>query len=212
MCTFLRVRWTINPRTAPQPWIACSGCGGFKPFSSSGKIRLNANGRKLDAWLIYKCSACDKTWNRAIFERQTIRNIAPAVLEALQANDVEWIRAQEFDLDALRRKAQRIDEFTDLDIRKQILEEPDGCKALEIELAVAFPVNTRLDRLLASELRISRSRLYALHDAAMLQIHPDRAGIMKRRIRDGMRIVLDFAGQADGHLVALAAAAPQGYD
>jgi len=212
MCTFLRVRWTITPRTAPQPWIACSGCGGFKPFSSSGKIRLNANGRKLDAWLIYKCSACDKTWNRTLFERQTVRSLAPAVLEGMQTNDVEWIRAQEFDLDALRRKAQRIDEFTDLDIHKQVLEEADDCGTLDIELVVTFPVNARLDRLLASELRISRSRLHALHDGAMLQIHPDRAGIMKRRIRDGMRIVLDLAGQADGHLVGMAATSPQGND
>lgn len=212
MCTFLRVRWTINPRTAPQPWIACSGCGGFKPFSSSGKIRLNANGRKLDAWLIYKCTACDKTWNRTLFERQTVRSLAPAVLEAMQTNDIAWIRVQEFDLNALRRQAQRIDEFADLDIRKQVLEPSNGCGILDIELAVKFPVSTRLDRLLASELDISRSRLHALHDAGTLQIHPDRAGIMKRRIRDGMRIVIDLASQADGHLVGIAATSPQDDD
>ncbi|MFT4181919.1 MAG: DUF1062 domain-containing protein [Rhizobium sp.] len=212
MCTFLRVRWTVTPRIAPQPWIACSGCGGFKPFSSSGKIRLNANGRKLDAWLIYKCSACDKTWNRTLFERQTVRSLAPAVLEALQTNDIGWIRAQEFDLDALRRKAQRVDEFTDLNIGKQVLERSDGCGTLDIELAVTFPVSTRLDRLLASELGISRSRLHALHDEAKLQVHPDRAGILKRRVRDGMRIVLNLAGQADGHLVNMAATSPQDND
>src|SRR5262245_59613650 len=44
MCKTLRVRWTIIPKTAPQPWIACGGCGGLKAFQCSGKIRLNANG------------------------------------------------------------------------------------------------------------------------------------------------------------------------
>src|SRR5438105_4609827 len=100
MSNSLRVRWTIVPRTAPQPWVACSACGSLRPFQSSGKIRLNANGKKLDAWLVYKCSACDKTWNRPLFERQNIRDISPATLAALQSNDPEWIRTQAFDLQA----------------------------------------------------------------------------------------------------------------
>ena len=95
MCDTFRVRWTIIPQIAPQPWIACSGCGGLRAFQSSGKIRLNANGRRLDAWLIYKCLACEKTWNRPIFERQTVRDISPAVLDALQSNDPLALEALE---------------------------------------------------------------------------------------------------------------------
>ncbi|MFC0803867.1 DUF1062 domain-containing protein [Ensifer sp. P24N7] len=81
MCNTLQVRWTIIPLIPPQPWVACSGCGGVRAFESSNKIRLNANGRKLDAWLIYKCSTCDRTWNRPIFERRNVRDIRPAVLD-----------------------------------------------------------------------------------------------------------------------------------
>ena len=105
------VQWTIIPQLAPQPWIACSGCGGPKPFESSGKTRLNANGKKLDAWLIYRCLACEKTWNRSIFERRNVRSIDRSVLEAMQSSDREWIRVLEFDVAALRREAQRVDEF-----------------------------------------------------------------------------------------------------
>ncbi|MQB43408.1 DUF1062 domain-containing protein [Rhizobium sp. ICMP 5592] len=205
MCTILKVRWTINPRIAPEPWIACSGCGGLKPFRSSGKIRLNANGKKLDAWLVYKCSVCDKTWNRTLFERQTVRGLAPAALEALQTNDIRWIRAQEFDLDALRRKAQHIEEFTDAHVQKEVLGETDGWTMLEIELVVTLAYSARLDRLLASELGLSRSRLQALYRSGKLQIHPDRADAMRRRVKDSTRIVIDLADQADWHSAGLAA-------
>ena len=85
------VQWTLTPKIAPQPWIACRGCGVLKPFRSSDKIRLNANGRKLDAWLIYKCVTCDNTWKRTLFERLDVRDIQPTVLEALQSNDPDSI-------------------------------------------------------------------------------------------------------------------------
>jgi hypothetical protein len=205
MCTILKVRWTINPRIAPQPWIACSGCGGLKSFRSRGKIRLNANGKRLDAWLIYKCSVCNKTWNRTLFERQSVRNLAPTALEALQTNNIHWIRAQEFDLDALRRKAQHVDEFADADVKKEVLGETDGWTVLDIELTVTLAYSARLDRLLASELGLSRSRLQALYRSEKLQIHPDRADAMRRRVKDGTRIVIDLTDQADRHSAGLAA-------
>ncbi len=121
MSDILRVRWTITPKTAPQPWIACSGCGKLNAFRSSGKVRLNANGRKLDAWLIYKCLTCDKTWNRSIFERQNVREIDPRILEALHSNDPQWIWAEAFNMQALRRKSQRVDEFPEYDVAKAVV-------------------------------------------------------------------------------------------
>ena len=197
MCNAFRVRWTIIPQTAPQPWIACSGCGGLRAFQSSGKIRLNANGRKLDAWLIYKCLSCEKTWNRPIFERQNVRDIDPAVLEALHANDPQWIRRETFNLEALRRKAQRVDEFPEFDIQKEVLHDTLDWTTLEIDLKVTLPISTRLDRLLASELRVSRARLQTLYEGGALRTNPDRADILKRRIRTGTQVTIDLSTEAD---------------
>ncbi|RUM25577.1 DUF1062 domain-containing protein [Rhizobium vallis] len=197
MCKTLRVRWTIIAKTPPQPWIACGGCGGLRAFQSSDKIRLNANGRKLDAWLIYKCLTCEKTWNRPILERRNVRDIDPVILDALQSNDREWIRVETFNLEALRRKSQRVDEFADFEIAKQIERETADWTRLEIELVVPFPINTRLDRLLASELKLSRSRLQGLHDDGMIRIDSSRADIMRRRIKHGILVVVDLAKEAD---------------
>lgn len=196
MCNSFRVRWTIVPLTAPQPWLVCSSCGGLKPFQASGKTRLNANGRKLDAWLIYKCLACEKTWNRSIFERRNVRDIDPAVLDALQSNDPQWIRREAFNLDALRRSSPRIDEFPEVGIAREVQHEPPDWTKLEIELIVPLPTSTRLDRLLASELGVSRSRLQALHDGGTLRTNPDRADILRRRLKTGTQVTLDLVTEA----------------
>lgn len=200
MCDTLRVRWTVTPKTAPQPWIACGGCGGLRAFRSSDKIRLNANGRRLDAWLIYKCLACDKTWNRPLFERQNVRDIDPAILHALQSNDPEWIRTESFKIEALKRKAERIDEFPEFDLVREVLRETPGWTRVEIELAVPLPSGIRLDRLLASGLEMSRTRLQALHEKGLLQAHPDRAGLLRRRIRTGVEVMVDLSAVPDREL------------
>jgi hypothetical protein len=201
MCNALQVRWTVIPRTAPQPWMACSGCGGLRAFQSSQRIRLNANGRKLDAWLIYKCVMCDKTWNRPIFERVNVRDISPAILAALQSNDPDWIRREMFNLEALRQKARRIEEFSENEIIKKLLRDALDWRLLEIELSVPPPTSLRLDRLLASELKISRSQLRSLQESALLRTNMDRPDALRQRIRNGMRITVDLSGMPDRELV-----------
>jgi len=192
MCTLLRVRWTITPRFSPQPWIACSGCGTHKPFQSSGKIRLNANGKKLDAWLIYRCCDCEGTWNRPLIERRAVRDIAPRVLDALHCSDPDWVRMQEFDVEALRRRTQRVTEFAEVDTSKETIAGSEACaERLEIELAVFMPTRLRLDRLLTVELRLSRTQLKHLYAEGRLRIAPERKDALRRRIRDGMRINVD---------------------
>ena len=176
--------------------MTCNGCGGPRAFRSSGKVRLNANGRKLDAWLIYKCVDCEKSWNRPIFERRNIRDIEPRILQALQSNDPLWIRGEAFNLDALRRKAQRVDEFPECDIVREVRCETRDGTHLEIELTVPFPASLRLDRLLASELGLSRRRLQALHDQGALRIASGQTDSLRRRIRSGIVVALDLSAES----------------
>lgn len=197
MSNILNVKWTIIPTNAPQPWIACSGCGGPRPFKCGDKLRLNANGRRLDAWLIYKCTGCDKTWNRTLFERRNVRDIDPATLEALQGNDPNWIRNHAFDVGALGRFAKRIDAFADCLVHKSVTNDIEEWNTLQIDLSVPFTASLRLDRMLATELCLSRSRLQALHKCAALTIEPDRKQALKRPARDGSRIMLDLQDAAD---------------
>ena len=194
MCNALQVRWTITPTTAPQPWIICSGCGGLRAFQSSDKIRLNANGRKLDAWLIYKCTTLRQDVEPDDLRTpECSRHRVRLALEALQSNDPDWIRAEAFNLEALRRASRRIDEFADLDIRKELVRETPGWTHLKIEFSISLPISARLDRVLASELQVSRSQLSAFHEARLLRTDPDRTGVLRRRIPNGLRVAIDLS-------------------
>jgi hypothetical protein len=192
MSDVLRVQWTIIPRTAPQPWLACSRCGEPKRFRSSDKIRVNANGKRLDAWLIYKCTGCGATWNRPILERQPVRTIDPDFLMSLRTSESMLTRRFAFDTEGLRRRARRVEEFDDVQVIKTVLSESTiPARRLEILCSIPVPVGLRVDRL-ANELQLSRSRIQSFAKAGDLVAWP-QGSHLRRPVRDGMRLVLNLA-------------------
>ncbi|WP_440409741.1 DUF1062 domain-containing protein [Neorhizobium petrolearium] len=197
MCTILHLEWSIIPKFPPRPILACSGCGGHKPFRSSGRIRLNASGKRLDAWLIYKCTTCDATWNRPVFERQSVRSLDPTLLDALQTSAPDFVARLEFDADALRTKAIRIAESEEFEVRRQALCDLADWWKIHIALVLPFPAGLRLDRLLAAELGLSRSRLQKLFKAGEITVEPVRKDALKRGIREGTTIILDLRDEAE---------------
>ncbi|TPL47369.1 DUF1062 domain-containing protein [Mesorhizobium sp. B2-4-6] len=202
----LRVHWTIAPVTAPRPLINCNRCGGVKPYRCGEKFRVNANGKRIDVWLIYRCVDCDNSWNFAILERRNRRDIEPALLTALESNDPAFVRRHAFDAAALRDRAGRIEESPDVTVRKELLDgEPGRAVALALELRLDGTTPLRLDRLLAGEFGLSRSRLQALDDRRRLTIEPDGAKALRKPVRDGLTVRVDLAEEADCSAILSAA-------
>lgn len=205
----LSVLWTITPQSEPRPRLTCSRCGGRQPFRNSGKFRLNANGKRLDAWLIYTCTACGQTWNRPVLERRTVASLDPMLLTALRMNDPGIARRLAFDLDGLSGHAGRIEHCGALQVRKTVLAAPpEPERSLEIRLAVPDPVRLRLDRLLAGELGLARRRLRDLERSGRLAFHSARARMLRRPVCDGLRLTLDLSQEPDGAAIAAAAQEP----
>jgi len=206
MSRTLCARWTIAPAIAPRPLINCNRCGGFKPYRCGEKFRVNANGKRIDVWLIYRCVDCDNSWNFTVLERRNRRDIEPALLTALESNDPAFVRRHAFDGAMLRNRAGRIEEFPDVTVRKELLDgEPSGAAALALELRLEGTTPLRLDRLLAGELGLSRSRLQALDDRMRLTVEPDGARALRKPVRDGLAVRIDLAGEADCSAVLSAA-------
>lgn len=67
----------------------CGGCGRKTAFECSGKFRVNANGRRLDVWLIYRCERCGRTLNVPIYERVPPERLSPEMYEGFLENDRE---------------------------------------------------------------------------------------------------------------------------
>ena len=65
----------------------CGGCGKKQEFVNSGKFRVNANGSKVDVWLIYRCKKCKHSWNLTVFERISPSKIPPELYALILAND-----------------------------------------------------------------------------------------------------------------------------
>jgi len=205
MHNVLHIEWTIISRTPPRPILACSHCGYTRPYRSSGRIRLNANGKRLDAWLIYKCTSCDGTWNRTIFERQSVRSLDPAVIEAMQASTPSFVARLEFDIEALRAAAGRVAEASQVEVLRRIVSIGTEWQRIEIDLKLPSPAGIRLDRLLATELGLSRSRLQHLFETGEIIATPERKDALKRGVRDGVTITLDLRGEVERLAVGLRA-------
>ena len=206
MSSTLRVRWTIAPAIAPRPLINCNRCGDIKPYRCSEKFRVNANGKRIDVWLIYRCLSCDNSWNFTILERRNRHDIEPARLAALESNDPALARRFAFDAAALRNRAGRVEESPDVTVRKELLNgEPGQADALALELRLEGTTPLRLDRLLGGELGLSRSRLQALDDRRRLTVEPDGAKALRKPVRDGLAVRIDLTGEADCRAILSAA-------
>ncbi|MGH1478448.1 MAG: DUF1062 domain-containing protein [Geminicoccales bacterium] len=207
MSGLLRVRWTVIPKDAPQPLIACNRCGCYKPFQSSGKFRQNAQGKRLDAWLIYKCTSCQNTWNCPVLERLNIREIDPALMQALQSNDQALAKFLAFDIERLRRHAQQVNECADTDVRKELVSKPARpWSALEIVMVVPFRVSSRTDRLLASELGLSRAHIRSLERNDFLRLTQPENSPIRRPVKDQMHVYIDLLRVIGGLDVGMTAA------
>ncbi len=129
---------------------------------------------------------CDGTWNRPIVERREVSGLDLEFLLSLEGNDPDLGRDLAFDIAGLKRWTGHVQEFDDVLVIKRVLAESlRPVSLLEIECRVPQPIGLRADRLLASELRLSRSSIRRL---AILTAPP---GVeLRRPVRDGLRLII----------------------
>lgn len=169
----LSVVWTVVPVEAPLPKRHCGRCGVDRAFVSSGRFRVNGNGRKLDVWLIYRCVHCELTWNHTIHTRVAPESLGPR-LDAYYNNDPELAFALAF-------SAPGPWEPVPFAVEGPLF----AVGEVSLELPIPFPV--RLERLLAQKLGLSRSAVSALVSRGELELEDPRA--LRRDARDGQRLV-----------------------
>ena len=200
MSNVLQVQWTIEATTTPRPVLPCSRCGAQRPFSFSGKARLNANGDRLDAWLIYNCSNCGKTWNRPLFERLQRHRVDGVTLAALHAKDALWLEPHAFDATALRRHTSAIEFSEDKKVLKRVISSIDSAfLTMNIDIRTPYPLGFRLDQLLSAELGISRARLESFVRGGRLTCSPARKNGLRRPLPPYLNVELKLEGLSDAN-------------
>ncbi|MEO4001122.1 DUF1062 domain-containing protein [Mesorhizobium sp. CAU 1732] len=189
----------IVSTTSPVLLLHCSRCDGDRHFTSSGKFRLNANGKKLDAWLVYRCDACDNSWNRSIFERRSRSEIEPALIESLHANDPVLAGRIACDLSGTGLRVSRSETTILRQALAPICKEPE---VLVINIALAAGPSGRADRLIAHGLGLSRGEVEALASSGRLVIADAGRKALSRPLRNGIWVTLDVSGRADRSAIA----------
>jgi len=197
----LFVRWRIAPAGVPRVLLHCPRCERDRWFVSSGRFRVNAQKKRLDAWLIYGCGHCGRTWNFPLFERLHVRAVDPVLLERLHGNCRDLAAERGSDLVALARHVREI-EAANPRVAKMIVD--GAADASLLRIAVDGEAHRlRADRLLAAELGRPRSRIAQWMEEGVVICKPAH-----RLVQDGqaIEVALSRLSPAERHAVVSAAA------
>lgn len=150
--------WEIIPDVSPQIIRNCSKCGGKSNYVNTGCFRVNANGNRVDVWLIYQCSKCKTTYNITIYERISPKKIPRDEYERFLANDSQLALKYSFDSYILKREKAEIS-MPDgaYHIREKIVDNPADERKKQIIIRNPWQIKIRLDKLMAEKLDISRT-------------------------------------------------------
>ncbi|GAA1891038.1 DUF1062 domain-containing protein [Lapillicoccus jejuensis] len=147
--------WVVVPTCLPTIVRRCHACAGER-FRTTGKFRVNAHHKRLDAWLLALCTVCLDTTKLTVFERTTVRSVRPDLLDRLHRNDPGL--AAELLLDPVVRRRNRIALDWD-DAWRLDTGDPDDVWDGSIDVFVRFRarIPVRPVRLIADGLGLSRA-------------------------------------------------------
>ncbi|MDO0914286.1 DUF1062 domain-containing protein [Streptomyces sp. DT2A-34] len=94
--------WVVTPTCLPTVLRRCHTCASDR-FRASGKFRVNAHHKLIDAWLLVLCTACGETSKLTVLERAQVRSVRPELLDRLHDNDL-GLTAELLQDPALRRR------------------------------------------------------------------------------------------------------------
>ena len=183
--------WRVTPQGAPSAQRHCTRCDGARAFTATRNFRVNAQQKRVDVWLIYRCSVCDETWNRPIVERGGVSGIGAERFERLQRNDPSLALEYAFDVADLRNRGIDVDANLPFAIEAERMSNRGGAFALRISITLARPIATRLDRVLATGLGVSRSQIASWWSGSVLRVIPHRFNALRHPPHDGQVIVVE---------------------
>ncbi|MFD7459346.1 MULTISPECIES: DUF1062 domain-containing protein [unclassified Streptomyces] len=152
--------WVVAPTCLPLVRRRCHVCGSDR-FRASGKFRVNANHKLIDAWLLVLCTSCGATAKLTLLERANVRSVRPELLDRLHDNDL-GLTAELLQDPVVRRRnrialdwddAWRLDTGGSDHLDREVID-------VSVRFAARIPV--RPVRLIAEGCRLSRAEVERL--------------------------------------------------
>jgi hypothetical protein len=158
------VTWQVRRTRLPVVRRPCPACGS-DTYESSGKFRINANGKLLDVWLLLQCTRCDRTTKATVIERSA--SIDLDLLRRFEDNDPDLIAEVLFNPATAQKNRFTLEwegcwEITcDPDV-------PFSHYPCSVSVTFADPVSVRPVHLIARGLGVSRSKIKHMVDARLI--------------------------------------------
>ena len=156
----------------------CAGCGKKAYFTNTKKFRVNANGNRLDVWLIYQCKKCKHTYNLAIYERAKVSSIPEIEYKRFLSNDEQLAEMYGRNYQLFQKNKAEVDletssyEFVRL---KDLRDHFGHGHQVEITIHNPYGLKIRPEKQIAEILNLSRSqtkKLTELGDIKLQDILP----------------------------------------
>jgi hypothetical protein len=189
--TNVKYVWTVIPKTTPKVIRKCSRCEQDK-FCSSDKFRINANKKRIDVWLIYKCIHCEFTFNLPIIARTAVSKIEDDLLSRLYTNDTTLCWQYAFDANFFQNSI-KIDWDIGFDFQEQC---PNNREAFgsetKIQILVQSEYNLRIPifSILRSKMQLSRSQLEKLLNSTALEVFNANGDLLNLKTNLGKGCIL----------------------
>ncbi|UIX35095.1 DUF1062 domain-containing protein [Streptomyces sp. GQFP] len=161
--------WVVMPTCLPLVRRRCHACTSGT-FRTSGKFRVNANHKLLDAWLLALCTTCGETTKLTVLERLNVRSIQPELLDRLHDND-PGLAAELLQDPVVRRRnrialdwdnAWRLDTGGPDHLDREVIEVTDLTDVIDVSVRFAARIPVRPVRLIAEGCGLSRAEVERL--------------------------------------------------
>jgi hypothetical protein len=167
----------VEALALPALALPCARCAQLSAFVCTERFRVNANGGRLDVWLLYRCAGCGEVHKQRIERRVSTGALPRERLAAYRSDAPERVRACAF---AAGRGAE-----VPHRVARPPLPAPAELSAaggLAVRIAQPEPCGARWDRLLARELAWPRSRV--AREAARGALRVNGGADLRRAVAD----------------------------
>ncbi len=151
----------------------CPKCGRKTYFKNTKKFRVNANGNKLDIWLIYQCEECKHTLNLSIYERQKVSSIPKEEYQRFLDNDEQFAQKHGRNVQLFLNNKATIDfEKINYDFIKlhETMEYSDSEEQIVVAINNPYQLKIRPEKQIAEVLGLSRSQVKSLLEKGKMEL------------------------------------------
>lgn len=160
-----KFEYKILPQEAYIILRHCPVCGIKSSYLNSNNFRVNANGNRIDVWLIYQCESCKNTYNLPIVERLRNNAISKEHYKGFLENDKELALSYGLDKSIFLKNKLEINLST---IKYQLFpghyhktnkDEPIHYRNGDIlEIENPYGLKVRTDKMISELLHVSRTK------------------------------------------------------